>query len=391
MGCGNECSLQCNKASNNPLNPPKATVKKEAERILLKPILTEQELFCNPSLMSNSDAVKRNTKEWEKLAKSSRATSAEEGMRDYFAVNPSDFLARLKRGPPAKYRWAAWKTVLQVGRIRTADTYQSLIAPSRKAAAKWASSIKADVHRTFPDKLAALEPCIKELTIRKLENVLIAVSQYCPEVGYCQGVNYVVCFMLFVSNLQEEEVFWSFVALASGKLAHDSLGVCGVEGLYSERFPLLELLLQGFNAAFGEVEAELKEQFVKIEYPDIIWVHKWIFVLFLLSFQFCYCVRFWDYMIAHGLSGVIKLSLAIVSLTKDKYEGKTFTGCNEVMSSFREGRNLPDVEEIIRAAERMRVTRDMVRKEESEVLESVGDEAAAQKTYKFKAARFLLE
>eukprot|EP00826_Nyctotherus_ovalis_P011204 TRINITY_DN12928_c0_g1_i11.p1 TRINITY_DN12928_c0_g1~~TRINITY_DN12928_c0_g1_i11.p1 ORF type:complete len:392 (-),score=125.90 TRINITY_DN12928_c0_g1_i11:104-1279(-) len=391
MGCGSECSLQCSKTSNNPLNPPKATAKKEAEKMLLKPILTERELFCNTFLMSNSDAIKRNTKEWEKLVKSSRATSVEEGMRNHFAVNPSDFLIRLKHGPPPKYRWTAWKTVLQVSSIRTANTYQSLIAPSKKAEAKWANSIKADVHRTFPDKLATLEPNIKELTIQKLENVLIAVSQYCPEIGYCQGVNYVVCFMLLVSNLQEEEVFWSFVALVSNRLVHDPINVCGIEGLYSERFPQLELLLLGFNAAFEEAEMELKEQFVKIEYPDIIWVHKWIFVLFLLSFQFCYCVRFWDYMIAHGFSGVIKLSLAIVSLTKDKYEGKTFTGCNEVMSSFREGKNLPDVEEIIRVAERMRVTSDMVRKEESEVLESVADEAAVQKTYKFKAARFLLE
>jgi len=355
--------------------------------MIIKSILTEHELFCDPLI--NSDKMKRSAKEWEKIIKKS---NIEESISNYFNRNPNEFLNLLKDGPPPKYRWVAWKTVLQINSLLSKNTYQSLISSSRRSEAKWAKSIEADIHRTFPDKLAKLEPNVKELIIQKLENVLIAISLYCPEIGYCQGINYVVGFMLFVSDLKDEEVFWTFIALVKNKLEHDALKISGIEGLYSERFPKLEFLLRCFSMAFTQEEPLLKQQFDTIEFANIIWVHKWMFVMFLLSFKLCYCLRFWDYIFGEGISGMIKLSLAIVKVTKEKYEGKTFTGCNDVMNSFKEGKNLPDVEEIIDVADSIKLSEDVIPNEEGEML-GIGsemEEAKAQSTYNFKATKFIL-
>jgi hypothetical protein len=46
----------------------------------------------------------------------------------------------------------------------------------------------------------------------KLYNVLKAYANYDTEVGYVQGMNYVVGLMLFYIN-NEEPVFWCLVAL----------------------------------------------------------------------------------------------------------------------------------------------------------------------------------
>ncbi|KAK1746834.1 TBC domain-containing protein [Skeletonema marinoi] len=46
---------------------------------------------------------------------------------------------------------------------------------------------------------------------RELRRVLRAYSQFDPEVGYCQGMNYIVA--TFLSFLSEEEAFWLLVVV----------------------------------------------------------------------------------------------------------------------------------------------------------------------------------
>jgi hypothetical protein len=47
---------------------------------------------------------------------------------------------------------------------------------------------------------------------------LKAISLYFPGVGYTQGMNFIVAFLLIINGGNEEEAFWSFVFL--GKNIH---------------------------------------------------------------------------------------------------------------------------------------------------------------------------
>ena len=66
--------------------------------------------------------------------------------------------------------------------------------------------IKQDLTRTFIDKNE------EKLYIKKLENILLAYSRRNQFIGYCQGFNFIVSFILKIIN-NEEESFWLFVQI----------------------------------------------------------------------------------------------------------------------------------------------------------------------------------
>lgn len=69
-----------------------------------------------------------------------------------------------------------------------------------------------------------------------------AYANFAPHVGYCQGMNFVVGFILLVSSFAEEvEVFWFFVVLMSKYNLH---------GFFREGFPLLELYIHSNGTRF---------------------------------------------------------------------------------------------------------------------------------------------
>ena len=51
----------------------------------------------------------------------------------------------------------------------------------------------------------------------KLKNILHALSLFDPEVGYCQGINFITALLLVQSSgsgvLEEEDVFWLLVSI----------------------------------------------------------------------------------------------------------------------------------------------------------------------------------
>ena len=68
--------------------------------------------------------------------------------------------------------------------------------------------IRKDIQRTI---LGHAEFAVDPATGRnKLYNVLIAYANFDPEVGYCQGMNFIVG-MLVLHILNEEDAFWCFV------------------------------------------------------------------------------------------------------------------------------------------------------------------------------------
>ena len=72
--------------------------------------------------------------------------------------------------------------------------------------------IDLDIARTFPEHAYFRTPD----GLGKLRNVLVAYAAHNPGVGYCQGLNFVVGFMLLVLRHHEEDTFWLLCALIEG-------------------------------------------------------------------------------------------------------------------------------------------------------------------------------
>eukprot|EP00826_Nyctotherus_ovalis_P039264 TRINITY_DN3760_c0_g1_i13.p1 TRINITY_DN3760_c0_g1~~TRINITY_DN3760_c0_g1_i13.p1 ORF type:complete len:246 (+),score=53.07 TRINITY_DN3760_c0_g1_i13:107-844(+) len=160
--------------------------------------------------------------------------------------------------------------------------------------------------------------------------------------------------------MNDEEVFWTFIALVNNMLIHDPMRMYGASNIYTASKENLNLLKHVFNVNFVNEMPELRLHFQSIQFAEALWLHRWILEMFLESFPFKYCLRFWDYILGYGYSGIIKISLAILATTKQAFEGKDYAKCCDILESFKKGENLPTPDEIVERAEKVVLRRRKV-------------------------------
>jgi hypothetical protein len=82
--------------------------------------------------------------------------------------------------------------------------------------------IDRDLNRTFPrHPLFASGSPETSPAVLALKNVLVAYSAHHNEIGYTQGMNYIVA--MFLGFMPEEEAFWAFVAIMGKRDSHPTL------------------------------------------------------------------------------------------------------------------------------------------------------------------------
>ena len=281
------------------------------------------------------------------------SSSQAETLSNYYKSNPKEFLSLLKEGPAPKYRWLAWRTALNIDQIYSKDVYGYLLKPESKSGSKYIPQIKAESKKTFDYYFAPEQIEFQNAMIAKLENVLIAISIYCPDIGYRSGINLIVSFLLMVSDLNDEDTFWAFIAIIKDKLIQDPLNICGASDIYIDFSAKANFLHKSFNSLFDTQLPDLKRQFVEAKVKDGQWIEKWFLDVFLSSFSFNYCLRFWDYILSYGFSGIFKLSLAVLMCTKEKFIGNDYMECSAIINSFSDGENLPTPEQILETADKI--------------------------------------
>lgn len=116
----------------------------------------------------------------------------------------------LLEGIPSDLRGRIWlfltKTT-QFSRQFSSTVYQKLLESQNNEAQK---QILRDIHRTLPEHKMFQEP--EGLGQTVLNNILNAYANYDPEVGYCQGMGFIVS-CLIVQLRNEELAFWAFVQI----------------------------------------------------------------------------------------------------------------------------------------------------------------------------------
>ncbi|KAI8089552.1 rab-GTPase-TBC domain-containing protein, partial [Halteromyces radiatus] len=170
---------------------------------------------------------------------------------------------------------------------------------------EFADLIERDLHRTFPDniqfsKAAAEALATTSTTMTKppaidvLRRVLSAFSVYCPSVGYCQSLNYLVGMLLLF--LKEEETFWCLVTIAQSILPAGVYDVT-MEGASIDQAVLMMLLYERMPQlwykmtpkTFWEAEAD------GVSMPTITLVTShWFLTLFINILPTETVLRVWD-------------------------------------------------------------------------------------------------
>ena len=168
------------------------------------------------------------------------------------------------------------------------------------------SQIEKDLNRTFINRI---DQTNRNMNI--LRNVLNCINLY--NKGYCQGMNFIVGFLLKLTNFDEVKTFYIFKNILPD-----------IKGYFEDDFPLLKKNLSIFENYFKEINPNLYKHFKKNEIYNEFWVGKWFQTLFTLSLPFEEVCHIWDTLIIKGFDFIIYISLAII----DSYE-KELLGLND--------------------------------------------------------------
>ena len=155
--------------------------------------------------------------------------------------------------------------------------------------------IDKDLTRTFPEK--------KDQTPQNLEmlkNLLIYASSLIKD-GYCQGLNFIVGFILKVTNFDEIKSYYFLKNILPL-----------IKGYFEQGFPLLKKNISSFYKLFNKLFPKLLKHFNEQDVYSQFWVGKWFQTLFILSFPFEESCYIWDILLIKGFDFCIYLSLAII-------------------------------------------------------------------------------
>ena len=292
-------------------------------------------------------------------------SDAEIGLANFLVRNTSIFQRRVKKGPPSKYRWVAWKTSLNFLSIFQKGKYDELLkqTPDEEVEA----NIKKDIQRTFPEhKLFKNGEKYCEKGFKSLFNILNAYSIKNPTVSYFQGMNFLAGFILLISGFREEESFWVFVSLMENYFISDKLRIKGIECLFKNYFPLLKILNHLISIQMISSHPKIKIYLEnELNFNELLWYHKWILTMFLSNFSFTSCILIWDNIVAKGFSFIISFILTIVKYLEKEILTLDFVELSSLFNHINERVNEHNIEMLLLKASKMQINWELMEKEKS--------------------------
>ncbi|KAK6590665.1 TBC domain-containing [Cryptosporidium xiaoi] len=307
---------------------------------------------------------------------------------DYFRKNHlKTYKRRLSRGVPQEFRWRIWNSYLDVNLsnnenrikdetgnnssnnsndditetnqhlqmiVRNSSFYTEKYTPespkggnniefqrqnriyinyydyAAKYLNKYSSLISFDVPRTFPELDVFREKDSQECLYR----VLNAIANHIPEVGYCQGMNFIAALLLMVSDFDQERSFYTFIII---------LEAYGLSGFYKDNFPLLSKYIQAFNTLFQTNIPKLWKHFQDEGIFDPVYLHPWFLTMFVSTLPLKTVVILWDYLLANGLHSLITIAIALLKIVESTLLDQSMESIIQFFKSLRISVGLSDI------------------------------------------------
>lgn len=249
--------------------------------------------------MSQTDYEKPKLK-WERmLKKGCEAYRESEGQADKFT-------RRVRRGIPPAIRWKVWCEAvdLETYKSKVLETYG--LMGSFDEEGEFSGLIRTDIGRSFPE-LPEFGTDAQEMLFR----VLNKYANMHPDVGYCQGMNFLAGMLLIISNYEEDSSFFLFLYIMDAKSG------LGIEGFFREGFPLLRLYLRGFSQLLEHHIPELAVHFEREGVEPALYLHQWCLTLFSNCLPLQTVLVIWDTMICdQGLVIILQIIISLLDVLK---------------------------------------------------------------------------
>ena len=163
--------------------------------------------------------------------------------------------------------------------------------------------INRDINRTFYT-VKFVEGNGKKMLI----NILTALAFIRPEIGYCQGMNFIAGALInFIDN--EEKCFWIFLSFIDN---------IEMNLLYLKNMPDYSIRVYQLTYYIKEYFPELDIHFKKHQINPDVFFSKWILTIFSNYLPFDALYRVWDIFIFDKWKAIFKCSLMILDSMKDK-------------------------------------------------------------------------
>lgn len=162
------------------------------------------------------------------------------------------------------------------------------------------SQIEKDLNRTLINES---EKTTQNINI--LKNILNCLYKY--NNGYCQGMNFIVGFLLKLTNYDEIRTFYILKNILPE-----------IKGYFEDDFPLLKKNINIFDSYFQELYPKLYKHFKKHDVYNELWVGRWFQTLFTLSIPFEELCNIWDVLIIKGFDFIVYISLAIIGFLENE-------------------------------------------------------------------------
>ena len=201
-----------------------------------------------------------------------------------------------------------------------------------------------------------------------LYRLLKAICYNFPKIGYCQGMNFVVGFLLIITGANETDASWIFESLALNPAIH-------IIGLYEKDFPLLYLLVHIFWRRLQKEIPELYTQLKEIGLPDHVWITQWFMTFYLYSLPMHLVVRIWDFILSEDILSLIKVAIALLKIMKKDLMNMDTSDVSKYFKGFKEEENLMkpenriDANKLIESARKIQMRRKDVSQFTREFLE----------------------
>ncbi|KAL6763534.1 TBC-domain-containing protein [Haematococcus lacustris] len=242
-------------------------------------------------LESNKEAESRSS-EWAKFASKRQLPSA----------------SRLKKlvrqgGVPAAHRAWVWSEVSGANAMRSdhPSNYFRRLSTSSQASEASIRQIDLDLPRTYPE-----HQWLCSVTGQaSLCSVLLAYSIHNPQVGYCQGLNFVAAMLLVSTDKQPETAFWLLTALLERILYINN---------YSPDLPGFQVEMLTLTDLVKEKLPKLHKHLQDLSCEMQILATDWYLTLYATSLPPEVAVRVWDCLFVEGSKVLYRVALALLQL-----------------------------------------------------------------------------
>jgi len=211
---------------------------------------------------------------------------------------------KIFQGVPNRLRATLWPKFSDSADLvdKNPKVYDSLVKHRNRS--KYRDQIASDVQRTFPESPSFQEPDGDGQ--QSLSNVLNSFTVLREEVGYHQGMNFLVAILLM--HMNEENAFWLFVQL---------MKKYSLDGFFTNTTPLLELCLKKFDYWMSELLPQLRQHFIDEGIEVSIFASQWLRTLYSYNFPLEIVFRIWDVFLLEGTDFLIWVGLITLDSCQD--------------------------------------------------------------------------